>query len=153
MGVQVKEGGTPMELARISSMVSALYFVGRADVTGVTLHLKYLPGCCEEGEWVQEGEGACRETSSEGEVVVQAGATILVGALALVLKESGWKESQDVFRGRIIGAELAEWEENRGLQLSPGLNQLRCSMVSSNKNKLKLVSTIKGVNWFVVQLL
>lgn len=105
MGVQVREGGTPMELARISSVVSALYFVGRADVTGVTLHLKYLPDCCEEGEWVQEGEGTCWETSSEGEVVVQAGVMILVGALALVLKENGW--SQDVFRGRIIGAKLA----------------------------------------------
>lgn len=105
MGVQVREGGTP-ELARISSTVSALYFIERADMTGVTLHLKYLPGCCEEGKWVQEGEGTCWETSSEGEVVVQAGAMILVGALALVLKESRW--SQDVFRGRIISAELAE---------------------------------------------
>lgn len=49
MGVQVREGGTPMELARISSTVSALYFIERADMTGVALHLKYLPGCCEEG--------------------------------------------------------------------------------------------------------
>lgn len=38
-------------------MVSALYFVGKSEGTSHFVLLKYLPGLCEESEWVQEGQG------------------------------------------------------------------------------------------------
>lgn len=61
-------------------MVSALYFVGKSEVTSHFALLKYLPGRCEESEWVQEGKEW---------MVVQARVMGLGCVLALVLEESG----------------------------------------------------------------
>lgn len=38
-------------------MVSALYFGGKSEGTSHFALLKYLPGLCEESDWVQEGKG------------------------------------------------------------------------------------------------
>lgn len=73
-----------MELARKQTALHGIssVFCWEELVTSHFVLLKYLPGCCEGSEWVQEGRWW---------MVVQARAMLLGRALALELEESGWR--------------------------------------------------------------